>query len=94
MTSENRQQLEGLILKIGGANDACRHTKGSCELLLEHLHAARRNLLGGMLQESRHNLDQAKESVVCILDVKMRADIKKSLQSLLDPKPLRPYLVA
>ncbi|MEO5923680.1 MAG: hypothetical protein ABIR70_07630 [Bryobacteraceae bacterium] len=93
MTSENLQCLDGLIVKIGGANDAGRQTKGPCELLLEHLQAARRNLLGGMLGEARHNLDQAKESAVCIPDKEMRAETKKVLQSLIDPKPLRPYLV-
>ncbi len=57
---------------------------GPCALLLEHLCAARRDLLGSMHGEYRSNLRFAKESVACIPGQSARAETKKTLQSLID----------
>jgi len=71
-----------MIADLGGSNDAARQSSGPCELLLEHLHGARRNLLGSMSGEYRLSLKQAAESIACISDKSARAEFKKTLQSL------------
>jgi hypothetical protein len=76
--------LDELIATLGGAD------KGPCALPVEHLEAARRSLLGASLGEYRLSLEQAKESVVCVIDKNARNEIKKLLGSLIDangPKP-------
>lgn len=55
--------------------------------MLEHLQAARRNLLGSRLGEYQSSLEQAKESVdVGISDKGIRGDIKGILASLENAK--------
>jgi hypothetical protein len=88
--------LDQLIADLGGADTGTRG-RGPCDLLLEHLQAARRDLLGSMLGEYRASLQYAEESVVCIADRCVRADTKKILQSLLDsevPKQRRPGTIS
>jgi hypothetical protein len=74
--------LDKLIADLGGSNDAARQSSGPCKLLLEHLHGARRNLLGSMSGEYSLSLKQATESIACISDKSARAELKKTLQSL------------
>jgi hypothetical protein len=76
--------LDELIADLGGSNDAGRRSKGPCDLLLEHLQAARRDLLGSMPSEYSVSLQQAKDSVACISDKNARTEIKKILLSLID----------
>jgi hypothetical protein len=75
--------LDELIATLGGA-DTGAHSQGPSGLLLEHLQAARRDLLGSIMSEYRLSLQQAKESVASILDKTARAEMKKRLQGLID----------
>ena len=70
-----------MIADLGGT-DTSTHSPGSCGLLLEHLQAARRDLLGSMLKEYSLSLQQAKESVACISGKLARAKATKILSSL------------
>jgi hypothetical protein len=59
---------------------------GAHALLLEHLQAARRGLLGSMQGEYRSSLQFAKEAAVSIVDKSVRAETRKVLQDLLRPR--------
>jgi hypothetical protein len=83
MPQDQLKCLDELIATLGGA-DTGAHTQGPSGLLLEHLQAARRDLLGSILGEYRLSLQQAKESVASILDKSAREEMKKRLQSLID----------
>ena len=83
MQQEQLKSLDELIAGIGGADTGARSC-GACGLLLEHLQAARRDLLGSIMGEYRLSLEQAKESVACIIDKSARNEMKKRLQSLLE----------
>lgn len=76
------QRLDGLIAGIGGADEGMQ-TVGPSSLLLEHLQAARRGLMGSMRAEYNSSLEQAKESLGCVPNSKERAAIGSTLQSLL-----------
>jgi hypothetical protein len=75
-------RLDKLIASLGGA-DMGTQSFGPCGLLLEHLQAARRDLLGSILGEYRLSLEQAKESVACIVEKSARDTMKEALKSLL-----------
>jgi hypothetical protein len=75
--------LEKLIADLGGVNNSGLRSRGPCGLLLEHLEAARRNLLGSMPGEYGLSLNQAKESIACISDNRARSDVKESLSRLI-----------
>ena len=75
--------LDKLIADLGGA-DTGAQTKSPSGLLVEHLQAARRDLLGSMSGEYRASLQDAAESVGCITDKRVRAETRKLLQLLLD----------
>lgn len=77
------KRLDQLIAKLAGDGAGMR-SAGPCELLLEHLRAARRDRLGAMSGECRVNLQLAKESVSCISDKSTRSEVKDSLNKLLD----------
>ena len=79
--------LDGLIAGFGGSYDTGTRSTGSCELLLEHLQSARRDLLGSMRGEYLSNLQFAEDSLSCIQDKILRAETKKTLQGLLSPPP-------
>jgi hypothetical protein len=79
--------LDGLIAGFGGSYDAGTRSTGSCELLLEHLRSARRDLLGSMRGEYLSNLQFAQDSLSCIPYKILRAETKKTLQGLLSPLP-------
>ena len=83
MPQEQLKCLDELIATLGGA-DMGAHTQGPSGLLLEHLQAARRDLLGSIMGEYRLSLQQAKESVASILDKSAREEMKKRLQNLID----------
>ena len=76
--------LDKLTADLGDSNDAGRRSKGRCDLLLEHLQAARRDLLGSMLGEYGLSLQQAKDSVACISDKNARTEINQILRSLIN----------
>jgi hypothetical protein len=77
------KSLDDLIAGLGGAVSG-RQTTGPCGLLLEHLQAARRGLLGSTRGEYSLNLEQAKESVACIPDKHSRTTTRATLQGLID----------
>jgi hypothetical protein len=81
---ESLKRLDGLIENLGGSGDASKHSEGQCALLLEHLQAARRYLLGSMPAEYGSSLGQAKESTSCIADKSTRAQTKETLRSLIN----------
>jgi hypothetical protein len=74
--------LDALIVDAGGA-DHGKQSEGSCGLLLEHLQAARRDLLGSMPGGYSLSLHQAEESLACISNKGARAEMKKSLRTLI-----------
>ena len=76
--------LDELIADLGDSSDAGRRSGGSCDLLLEHLQAARRDLLGSMRDEYRLNLQQAKDSLTCIADRSARAKTRERLLRLIE----------
>jgi hypothetical protein len=75
--------LDQLIAGLGGA-DSGTHSEGRCGLLLEHLQAARRDLLGSMPGEYSLSLHQAEESLDCIPDKSDRNEMRKTLRTLID----------
>jgi hypothetical protein len=82
--------LDELIADLGGA-DAGTRSKGPCGLLLEHLQAARRDLLGSMPGEYALSLRQAVESASCISDKNARIGIRTRIRSLIASEvPKRP----
>lgn len=64
-----------MIAGVGGSNDA------ACDLLLEHLQAARRYLLGSMPGEYNFSLQQARKSVAFIPDETARTDLKEQIKA-------------
>jgi hypothetical protein len=77
------KSLDELIAGLGGVHSGTQST-GPCGLLMEHLQAARRSLLGSMRGEYGLSLEQAKESLACISDKNSRATTKAALQSLIN----------
>jgi hypothetical protein len=77
------QSLDELLIKLGGAGIGTQ-TEGPCSLLVEHIQAARRDLLGSMRAEYNSSLKFAKESVACIPGKIARAEAKQILQGLID----------
>ncbi len=77
------QCLDKLIAGLGGA-DSGTQSEGRCELLLEHLEAARRDLLGSMPGEYGLSLQQAQESAGSISNKNDRNEILKTLRKLID----------
>jgi hypothetical protein len=71
---------------IAGLEGSGMQTQGPCGLLLEHVQAARRHLLGAMSGEYGLSLDQAKDSLACISDKSSRTRTKEILQSLIEAK--------
>ncbi len=77
------KRLDELVAKLGG-DDIGKQSTGPCGLLMEHLQAARRDLLGSMRGEYASSLKFAKESSSCIPGKSSRAETRKVLQSLID----------
>jgi hypothetical protein len=69
--------LDELIARLGSRSGA------PCDLLIEHLRAARCNLLGSMLGEYSLSLKEAIGSLACISDKGARIEMKARLQSLM-----------
>lgn len=82
---QDLKSLDGLIIKIGGA-DGGMESVGPCGLLLEHLQAARRGLMGSMRAEYGLSLDQASQSLACIQGKSVRNEITKTLRGLIESK--------
>lgn len=83
--SAELRSLDKLLIILGGAEIGTR-TEGPCALLLEHLQAARRGLLGSMGAEYVSSLKFAKESAGCIPGKIDRAEARGMLQSLIDSR--------
>jgi hypothetical protein len=77
------QCLDKLIAGLGGA-DSGTQSEGRCGLLLEHLKAARRDLLGSMPGEYGLSLQQAEECTKSIPDKNDRNEIRTTLRKLID----------
>jgi hypothetical protein len=71
--------LDEMIADLGGSSAAA-----ACDLLLEHLQAARRYLLGSMPGEYSLCLQQARESVAFIPEKSAGTETKKMLRYLID----------
>ncbi len=80
---DDLKSLDQLIATLGGA-DTGAQSPGPSGLLLEHLQAARRDLLGSITGEYRFSLNEAKGSVSSILDETARTEMKRRLQTLID----------
>ncbi len=76
---EDLKILDEMIADLGGSCAAA-----ACDLLLEHLQAARRYLLGSMPGEYRFCLQQARESVAFIPEKVAGNETKKILRYLID----------
>src|SRR5690348_13818604 len=84
---EDLKILDEMIAELGGSGAAT-----ACDLLLEHLQAARRYLLGSMPREYGMCLQQARESLASIPERVAGIETKKILRYLIDsevPKQLR-----
>jgi hypothetical protein len=77
------KSLDELIATLGGA-DTGTQSPGPSGLLLEHLQAARRDLLGSISGEYRFSLKEAKGAIASILDNSARTEMKRRLQTLID----------
>jgi hypothetical protein len=75
--------LDKMIAHLGGVHCGTQSQDG-CGLLMEHLQAARRDLLGSMPGEYRLSLQQAEESVACISEKTDRIGMRKALRALID----------
>ena len=75
--------LDKLIADFGGSS---KRSGGPRDLLLEHLHAARRYLLGSMPGEYGCSLRHALESLANIPDKSERGETKKILHALMEPE--------
>ena len=84
--SADLRSLDELLIKLGGAEIGTQ-TEGPCGLLLEHLQAARRDLLGSRGAEYISSLKFARESASCIPGKIDRAEAKGILQGLIDSGP-------
>lgn len=80
--SPSLERLEEVIANLNAADGPGRRPPGSCELLLEHLEAARRNLLGRAMLEYALNLEQALDSIGCIEVKDLQARTTRLLQDL------------
>ena len=80
MTTENLSRLDGAL------NELTDPAESQCELLREHLEAARITLLGEMQEEYALNLRLASNALNCIADVKRRNRLKKLLDDLQSAK--------
>ncbi len=76
---EDLKILDEMIADLGGSSAA-----PACDLLLEHLQAARRYLLGSMPGEYTFSLQQARESVAFIPEAAAGTEAKKILRYLID----------
>jgi len=74
---EDLKILDEMIAAFGNSHDL-----GARDLVLEHLRAARRCLLGSMLCEYRFNLQQAREAVGFLPEKNVQASAKMILLSL------------
>jgi hypothetical protein len=81
------KRLEELISGLSGPGDSDRNSSGRCGLLLEHLDAARRNLLGSMRGEYIFSMEGAKRSLSCISAKSLRDHVKQTIQSLVAEEP-------
>ena len=76
------KEVDQMIASLGVA-DLGLHSHGPCDLLLEHLRAARTALLGAMHSEYLLSLEQAEDSIACVPSKNLRADMKGLLRALM-----------
>jgi hypothetical protein len=82
---EDLKSLDEMVAGFGTSRDL----EGR-DLVLEHLRAARRCLLGSMLGEYRFNLQQAREAVGFLPDKTVQAGAKTILLRLYDSVTSKP----
>jgi hypothetical protein len=87
--SADLQSLDDLIAHLGGDGIGMQ-SAGPSRLLMEHIQAARRDLLGSMRAEYCSSLRFAKDSVACIPGKDSRAETTRILQGLIDSEGERP----
>ena len=76
MTTETLSRLDGALTELADPGES------QCELLREHLEAARINLLGEMHEEYSLNLRLASNALNCIADAERRKRLKDLLDDL------------
>ncbi len=64
---QNGETIDGLIARLGGLGEGTQ-SPNLCELLVEHLEAARRERLASMRVEYALTLEQAIDSLACVPD--------------------------
>ena len=79
LQDEDLKILDEMIADLRGSGAAL-----ACDLLWEHLEAARRYLLGSMPREYSFCLQQARESVAFIPEQAVGTEAKKILRYLID----------
>jgi hypothetical protein len=77
--------LGHLIAELGGPDEGTQ-SEGPCEALVEHLEAARRELLASMPVEYGVSLEQALQAVGCVPDLQVRNEITRTLRDLLNSR--------
>lgn len=84
---DHLRSLEQMIAKLGGEDEGVR-SEGPCGELLEHLEAARRELIGSMPTEYALSLQQASDAVWCVPDHDLRTEFTRTLDELRKSKKL------
>ena len=80
--------IDQMISDLGGTELGLR-SQGPCGLLLEHLRSARTALLGAMHSQYVLSLEQAEDSIACVPNKNLRADMKSSLRALVKSEEAR-----
>jgi hypothetical protein len=85
-STEQQKHLKALdrfIAELGGLDEG-NQNEGPCSVLVEHLEAARRELLASMPVEYGLSLEQAMQAVGCVPDSRVRDEITQTLRGLLN----------
>jgi hypothetical protein len=77
--------LGHLIEELGGSDEG-KQSEGPCSVLVEHLEAARRELLASMPVEYGVSLEQALHAVGCVPDLQVRNEMTGTLRDLLNSR--------
>ncbi len=85
--NDHLKLLDQLIAKLGGRDEGIQ-TEGPCPQLLEHLEAARFELIGSMPTEYALSLRQASDVVYCLPDRDLRDEFTRALDELRSAKKL------
>lgn len=79
--------VQAMVSRVDEAiNEVSDPSESQCELLREHLEAARINLLGEMLEEYALDLRLSMDALNCIADSDRRERVHRILKDLLAAK--------